>query len=96
MWNENLWPEHASGMAVEGELGSFREQQWAGEQTGGESRLPFVLWSRLVLGLIWELPLRWAYNIHIPQSHMLPQTTLGGSLYFTASKPSHRRLHYWF
>lgn len=34
---------------VEGELGSFREQQWAGEQTGGESRLPFVLWSRLVL-----------------------------------------------
>lgn len=49
MQNENKWLEHVSGMAVEGVLGSLREWQWAGEQAGGESRLPFALWSRLVL-----------------------------------------------
>lgn len=49
MRNENMWSEHVSGMAAEGVLGSFREWQWAGEQAGGESMLPFALWNRLVL-----------------------------------------------
>lgn len=43
-----MWPGHVSGMAVEGELGSFREWPWAGEQAGGEGLSPFVLWNSLV------------------------------------------------
>lgn len=45
MKNENM----PVVMAVEGELGSIREWQRAGEQVGGGSRLPFALWNRQVL-----------------------------------------------
>lgn len=51
--------------------------------------LIFGLWNRPVCsGLTWGFPLKWAHDTHSTKSHVFLQATLGGSLCFTASKPT--------